>query len=259
MSKREKIYSSVISEFIKDKNSSILVIGAQLADKVAFYSAGFTNVLLSGYDERKLAYEPYEWVKENGMSLSFDEKTFDYVVTHNVLHHMSSPHKGLTEMYRVAKKGVLVFESRDSFIMQVAERFELTQKYEVAGCYETSGVDGTNVPNFIFRWTEREIEKTINTFSPAFKHRFVYRYWSIYPDGPDLSSFKKIILNFIRPFYFLFTKLFSKQQNGFAFFIEKPTDNSTLNPWLYFDNNKLRLEVDNNWVRNNYKKNRNKR
>jgi len=258
MSNDNQIYSKVISELIKDKNSSILIIGAQLADRNAFYNAGFRNVLLSGFDEREMAYEPFEWIKENGMSLSFNEQSFDYVVTHAVLHHMSSPHRGLTEMYRVAKKGVLVFESRDSLLMQIAEKLGLTQKYEVAGCYPTSGVDGTNIPNYIYRWTEREIEKTINTYAPAFKHKFTYKYWSIYPDGPDLSSTKKLLLKLVRPFYFLFVNIFPKQQNGLVFFIEKPTNENSLLPWLFYDNNK-KIDVDTNWINQYYKKSRNKK
>ncbi|MBM6499826.1 methyltransferase domain-containing protein [Flavobacterium macrobrachii] len=259
MTQIEKIYSNALIEFIKDKNSSILVIGAQLADREAFYNAGFSNVLLSGYDERVLEYKPYKWTKENGMSISFKDQSFDYVVTHSVLHHMSSPHKGLTEMYRVAKKGVLVFEGRDSFLIQVAEKLNFTQRYEVAGCYSTSGVDGTNIPNYIYRWTEREIEKTINTYAPAFKHKFVYKHWSLYPNGPDLSSLKKIILKVLRPFYFLFINIFPKQQNGFIFFIEKPTIERCLQPWLYLDSNNKKLEVDKNWVKKYYSKFRNKK
>lgn len=258
MADSNQIYRNILTELIQDKSASILVIGAQLADRNAFYDAGFRNVLLTGFDEREMAYEPFKWVKENGMDLSFDAQTFDYVVTHAVLHHMSSPHRGLTEMYRVAKKGVLIFEARDSFLMQVAEKFGLTQKYEVGGCYPTSGVDGSNIPNYIYRWTEREIEKTINTYDPAYTHKFVYKYWSLYPDGPDLSNLKKILAKCLKPFYFLFVSLFPKQQNGFAFLIDKVRTENSLKPWLFKDSASNKIEVNYDWIQTDYATSRNK-
>jgi len=75
----------------------------------------------------KDSYNPYVWKYENAESLSYPDESFDYVVIHAAIHHASSPHKVLTEMYRTAKIGVLAFESRDSVIMNYLERKELTQ------------------------------------------------------------------------------------------------------------------------------------
>lgn len=47
MDKIIQSYSKVVSDLIKDKDATILVCGAQLADRHAFYNAGFLNVLLS--------------------------------------------------------------------------------------------------------------------------------------------------------------------------------------------------------------------
>ena len=69
----------------------------------------------------------------------------------------------------------------------------------------------------------------------------------------------KIILKVLRPFYFLFINIFPKQQNGFIFFIEKPTIERCLQPWLYLDSNNKKLEVDKNWVKKYYSKFRNKK
>lgn len=210
-------------------------------------------------DERKLAYKPFEWVKENAMSLSFPDEFFDYVVIHSALHHISSPHKVLTEMYRVARNGVLFFEGRDSLLIRIAARFGLTQKYEVAGTYPTNGVDGSDIPNYIYRWTELEIEKTINTYSPCFKHRFIYKYWSLYPDGPDLSRSKKIAAKLLRPLFYLFVMIFPKQQNGLVCYIEKPTIENSLLPWLFFNKSKKKIEVNYTWITQHYRKNKNRK
>ena len=248
----DPFYCNVVNELIENRNASILVCGAHQADRDLFKSLGFKNVLLSGMDERDFDHYPFEQVIENAESLSFSDESFDYVVIHSAIHHTQSPHRVLTEMYRVGKKGILAFEGRDSLLIRLAEKFGFTQKYEVAGTYPGNGVNGTDIPNYIYRWTEREIEKTINTFSPCFKHKFLYRYGTLYPNGSDLSNTKKIILRLVRPFYFMFAKLFPKQQNLFAFYVEKPTPQDSLLPWLIHDNNKNKIEVNYNWIKKYY-------
>ena len=55
-------------------------------------------------------FAPFKWSFQNAESLSFVDDSFDYVVI-MPQSITSVPHKVLTEMYRVAKKGVLAFES----------------------------------------------------------------------------------------------------------------------------------------------------
>ena len=38
-------------------------------------------------------------------SFGFEDGAFDFVVVHQGLHHCHSPHRGLLEMYRVARRG----------------------------------------------------------------------------------------------------------------------------------------------------------
>ena len=86
---------------------------------------------------------------------------------------------------RVCKYGVLAFESRDSLLMNLFERLNLTQTYEHAAVYHNDckygGINNTQIPNYIYRWTEREIEKTINTYSPCYDHEFQYKYGAAFP------------------------------------------------------------------------------
>ena len=37
--------------------------------------------------------------------------------------------------------------------------------------HDMGGVDNTNVPNFVYRWTEREVYKLISCYEPQFKHK----------------------------------------------------------------------------------------
>ncbi|MCB0846239.1 MAG: class I SAM-dependent methyltransferase [Bacteroidetes bacterium] len=261
---RSHFYSKVVDELIPDKNASILICGGGELDKNTFLELGFSNVTVSNLDERmhKDSYHPFNWSFENAENLSFEDESFDYTVIHAAIHHASSPHKVLTEMYRVASKGVLAFESRDSFVMRILEKWELTQVYEHAAVYyndcKYGGVNNTEIPNFIYRWTEREVEKTIKSFSPGLKHEFAYRYGTAFPCTPEMeknNSLKTIILKIARPFYFLFAKLFPRQQNLFAFFIKKPNAKTDFFPWLVYDEEKKNITFNKQWGDERYNAN----
>jgi SAM-dependent methyltransferase len=261
MNDRGRFYLSVVSEMIEEETASILVCGGGILDKTVFLSAGFTNVTISNLDDRINGdkYLPYNYKYENAEHLSFENEAFDFVVTHAVIHHASSPHKVLTEMYRVAKKGVLAFEARDSFIIHILQKLNITPHYEHVAVYgndcKYGGVNNTAIPNYIYRWTEREIEKTIKSFAPHVKHSFVFRYSTAFPCCPALekkSKLKILFLNSMRPFFWIFTKCFPKQQNLFAFFIPKPLLPNMLHPWLKYDT-ALNVIFDKEWGDRKYR------
>lgn len=254
-------YSKVIHDLIKDKDASILVCGGSVQDMNVFKNLGFRNVVISNLGQRARGYDytPYVFELENVESLSYPDESFDYVIIHLAIHHTQLPHKALTEMFRVASKGLIAFESNDSSLIRLAEKFGFTQEYRVAGVFPGDGVNATNIPTHIYRWTEREIEKTIKSYSPCFKHKFIYRYVTIYPNGPDLSSSKRLFIKLLYPFFFLFFKVFPRQQNHFAFYIEKPTIQNSLLPWLFFDSNSKRIEVNYNWIAHDYIRLKNRR
>jgi len=238
---RRKFYAQGLKKFFVVDNPSILVCGGGLFDKEVISSCGFKQVTISNLDSRLKGDEfaPYKWAFENAEVLSFADNSFDYVVIHAAIHHASSPHRLLTEMYRVAKKGVFAIESRDSFVMRLFERFELTQVYEHAAVYYNNfkfgGVNNTHIPNYVYRWTEREIEKTIKTYAPYARHKFGYLYATSFPVSAQLeknSLLKYLILKIAQPLFWIFAKLFKKQQNLFGFYIEKPSIPHDLHPWL---------------------------
>jgi ubiquinone/menaquinone biosynthesis C-methylase UbiE len=94
---------------------------------------------------------------ENAEMLSFEDKSFDFVLCKESLHHFPQPMKALYEMLRIARKGVVMLEPPDQYIysgiFQIVFRkvlllFKLVKKntYEVAG-------------NYVYKISEREIEK----------------------------------------------------------------------------------------------------
>jgi SAM-dependent methyltransferase len=161
MDERGTFYQKVVRNLIEDKNASILVCGGGTLDKTIFENLGFHHVTISNLDTRMKGneYAPFEWKYENAEQLSFPDGSFDYVVIHAAIHHASLPHKVLTELYRVARKGILAFESRDSVIIRLLERYGVTQTFEHAAVYyndcKFGGVNNTEIPNYIYRWTLR--------------------------------------------------------------------------------------------------------
>lgn len=238
---RKKFYMDNATRFFTGSNPSILVCGGGPFDKDVLVSCGFKNVTISNLDNRLRGDEfaPYAWAYENAESMSFADNAFDYVVIHAAIHHASSPHRVLTEMYRVARKGVMAIESRDSFTMKMFEKLGFTQVFEHAAVYyndfKYGGVNNTHIPNYVYRWTEREIEKTIKSYAPHAKHRFDYSYATAFPVSAQVERGGRVkywILKFAQPLFWLLTIVFKRQQNLFAFFVGKPSLPADLYPWL---------------------------
>lgn len=249
---RVKFVKSVLNDLITKKELSqqhrILTVCASDAEKEIFQSFGFKNVIISNLDTRLQGDEftPYDWAFQDAQNLTFKDNEFDYAFVSDGLHHCSSPHRALLEMYRVAKKGVIVFEARDSFLMRMANRLNLCPEFELEAVVDNQfihgGVNNTGIPNYIYRWTEREFEKTIQTNNPIGAHQFFYFYSLNLPDDRVSMSNQKLLRFAIaaaKPFVWLFTFFFKGQCNSFSMVVLKPNNNTDLWPWLEKDQGNL--------------------
>ena len=212
-----------------------------MAERELFARLGFKNVLISNVDERMHAkqFAPFHWSREDAQRLSFADASFDIVFVADGLHHCRAPHRALLEMYRVARRIVIVVESRDSFTMQLANRLGLSPKYELESVidhdFSYEGVDNTPIPNFIYRWTEAEFKKTIQSYNPTGRHRFRFFYGLNLPY--EMAELKKHRIKLwaiylAAPFAKVFTLLFKRQCNSFAMVVAKPELPADLWPWL---------------------------
>lgn len=251
-----KFYEKVLKKYIKNKEASILVLAAGKNDLFIFSKLGFKNVTFSNLDERLdvNSFNPFKWSKQNAESLTFEDNQFEYVVEHEGLHHCFSPHKALLEMYRVSKKGILCIESSDNFLMKICIKLRLAYQYEIGAVIDNDflygGVANTQIPNYVYRWTENEIKKTVNCFSPYSDHIIYYDYDLNLP----INLQKRLFLKFIFSTIGYFLKIFlPKQLNLFSFFIVKPNLFEKSFEWISVDNKEILLNK--NWI----KKNSNKR
>lgn len=259
--KRAFFYRKTIKKWIKNKNANILIIAGGKMDLDVFVELDYKNVTISNLDKRmdENNFLPFKWSVQNVENLTYKDNSFDFVVIHAGLHHCFSPHRALLEMYRVAKIGVILFESRDSLVIRIMEKVGLSQKYEHAAVYSNNGkyggVQNTDIPNFVYRWTEREIEKIINSYAPFAPHHFHFNYGYDLPRTVQKRKKGKYIMSFVyllKIFYFLLTRVFPKQQNLFACYIEKDNVKKEHFEWLKYKDGKYFFNQE--WAENYYEK-----
>lgn len=172
---RGSFYRRAVERLLADgalaRDLSVLVTCGGDLDRDVLHSLGFENVTITNLDERlgEDAFAPYEWSYADAEALPFADGSFDWAVVSAGLHHCRSPHRAVLELYRVARRGILGLESRDSASMRLAVRLGLVDEYEVTAVaahgLAAGGVANTAVPNYVYRWTEREFEKTIASFA----------------------------------------------------------------------------------------------
>ncbi len=210
---RDKFYENCLTKSILDKNASILVLGAGEKDERIFKNLKYENVTYSNYNSK----EDKNIKLKNLLlqNINLEDNSYDYCVAHACIHHSSKPHNSILEMYRVSRKGILIIEANDSLTTRIACKLNFAEEFEKSAVVKnkiSGGVDNTNIPNYVYRWTEREVYKLISSYKPLAQHKIDYYY------GNDIKFTNNIIIKLL---FFIFFKLFKKQQNLFCFYIGK--------------------------------------
>jgi ubiquinone/menaquinone biosynthesis C-methylase UbiE len=189
----------------------------------------FKRVTLSNIDLAQL--KGAEKYKSKKIKIDFrnlfkiKNNSYDYVVVHASIHHTSKPHNILLEMYRIAKHGILIVESNDSFVMRLSVKLNFSENFEKSALNENTyvgGVDGSNIPNYVYRWTEREVKKLFYSYQPDKKINIFFNYENnIFNQNLSNNLIKKIIITFSYIFLKIIFFLFPKQQNLMSIYIDK--------------------------------------
>ncbi len=168
-------YSDTLNRLVQRgvlrRNMKVLVVCAGQYDRDVLRRCGFTDVTLSNLDPvvGGSGCAPFTWRLEDAERLSYDDGEFDVVIAHSGLHHARSPHRAVLEMYRVGRVGVVAFEPVDNLVTRIGVWLGVGQQYELAavagaGC-RSGGQRNTPIPNYVYRWTPREVEKTIRSYA----------------------------------------------------------------------------------------------
>jgi ubiquinone/menaquinone biosynthesis C-methylase UbiE len=219
---------------------SVLVTCGGSADRDALAATGFTNVTITNVDSAgdDGALAPFAWERQDAEALGYPDGSFDLGIVSAGLHHCRSPHRALLELYRVARVAVVALESRDSALMRLAVRLGAVDEYELGAVAShgllAGGVENTSTPNYVYRWTEREVEKTVASFAPHARHRIHFFRQFELPEvlvttarGP-----RGTLLRLARPVVSGVTRVLPRQANLFGFAIEKPRLPGDLQPWM---------------------------
>jgi len=181
------------------------------------------------------------------------DNSYDIVFIHEVIHHCRSPHRALCELLRVAKRQVFMMEPNDSAFMRLLCRMRLSFPFELAAVvdndYIRGGVRNTQIPNFIYRWNEREVYKLVCSYLAEYAfHVYADPYWEFNADEKELAYRKQTRIglitgligarNFIRILRGLqgilnHVPFFRRQGNKFFCCIQKTDE---LRPWLVREN-----------------------
>lgn len=228
---RERFYRRVVGELLDrgllHTDMSVLVVGGGELDRSVLSQRGFGDVTVSNLD-------PSRGEVEDAEALSYADESFDFGIVSAALHHCRSPHRALLELYRVSRVGVLALEARDSALMRLANRLGVAEEYELtvvaAEGFRAGGVANSAVPNYVYRWTEREVEKTIRSAAPERRHRFVWFRELELPLSVLRQSGKSAWRLARLPLEAL-VRVFPRQANLFAFAVLK----EDLQPWMRTD------------------------
>ena len=208
--RRKNFYCKIIKKYLKNKiKNTILVLGAGNLDKEIlkkYSNTFFTNI--NAQNEKMI---------KNGIlmqNLPYNNNSYDYVITHASIHHCSRPHAAILEMLRVAKYGVIFIESHDCLLTKLSCKLGFSEIYEYSAVESDAhgGLDNTNIPNFVYRWTEREVIKLINSYKPLNKYKIYFDY------DYDFKFLNNFLINF---FLWIFFHIFINQKNLMSVYIKK--------------------------------------
>jgi SAM-dependent methyltransferase len=238
------------AEDVLSGDDSVLVVAGGLTDRACLLEAGFSNVLISNLDQQEGAatYKPFRWMCLDAEKIALEDASFDWVIVHAGLHHLSVPAAGVCEMFRVARKGIVCFEARDSWAMKLAKRTGLTTDYELEPAFlsggKTGGYRNGPIPNYVYRWTEREFEKVVKSYQPAYRVDFKYFYGLQVPlqrFAMARSPIFRTAGRLLQGVSTLFPYVFPRQGNQFAMVAVKT---SVLQPWLAMEGGNLRFREE---------------
>ena len=257
-------YAETVQRLVKEghltRKMRILVLCGGTLDRNVFAGCGFTDVTISNLDERMVGDEfaPFAWSFQDAENISYADGEFDFCFVHNGLHHCYSPHRALLEMYRVARIGLVVFEPRDGLITRLGVALSMGQEYETAAVFDNNcdygGVKNSEIPNFVYRWTEDEVRKCISSFAPTGRHRFGFFYATRIPWRSLRLKRNKMYLFaavMLLPILKAMSVVTPRICNNFGFMVLKPKLPADLFPWIELAGGKER--VKRSWLVSRYR------
>lgn len=235
-------------------DQQVLILGGSSDDEDVLRRVGFTRIVNSNLasDLGRITNGRIEGASHatvDAEQMDLPDESFDLVFAHAVLHHCRSPHRALCEMIRVSRRYVIFLEPNDSLAMSMLVKLRLSFPYELFAVidheYRSGGVRNSLIPNFIYRWNQSEVCKTVSACIPERTFSVhAYPYWDfsvpenelVTRKGTRIESITSLlgVRNFISALQLARVALnwmpfLRRQGNKFFCCVEK---GSALKPWL---------------------------
>lgn len=267
-SKFTQVFNTCLKRWkISTDHQRVLIIGGSAEDEAVLRRAGFTDVVNSNLasDIQRIAggaaEEAGDAVAMDAEDLNLPDNSFDIVFTYDVLHHCRSPHRAVCEMLRVARRYVIFHEPNDSALMRILARTRFSDAFELPAVFDNDcragGVRNLPIPNYVYRWNEREAFKTASSFLAEYQIQVrSCPYWSFRVNPGELNARKETRIGWITAIVgaktFAFTlrcaepllnllPFLRKQGNKFLCCVENP---SVLKPWLKQEGAQISIRED---------------
>ncbi len=117
-------------------------------------------------------------------SLGFENRSFDWVIVRDGLHHLARPLKGLYELERVSRDGFAILEGQDSLIVRALVQLGFGEEWDPAGGY-------------VYRFNRRELHKIFTATRTLARWR-VHTAWL--PFGSDVLRYFPLARSVVYPF-----------------------------------------------------------
>jgi SAM-dependent methyltransferase len=255
-----RIVATALERGLADRSMNVLVVCGGETDRKLLQELGFTRVTISNLDSRMTGkeFEPYQWSYQDAEALTLADGSFDVVIGCAGLHHCHSPHRALIEMYRVARRCVLVLEAGDGLLSRIGVRLGVVDEYELTAVVGNDcrfgGVRNTAVPNYIYRWTRREVIKTVASAAPHARPTVIFLH-EFTPPVENLGTrrnLRGLILMYLAwPAVWLLTRIFPSQCNLFGFAVVKPDLSRDLFPWLKMEGDRPTINAE--WAKRQFR------
>jgi len=150
----------------KRKLGTVLAVGANYSEAIAFKKFPFKKILLTGLnppDEKTLDMikkdSRISYQKQNMEKISLKSRSYDIVFCKEALHHIPRPVLGLYEMLRICKHTVIIIEPYETFLGKILEFFNLSSIYETNQKGNIKSRD-----NFVYRWSKDQLKNILNSY-----------------------------------------------------------------------------------------------
>ncbi|MFH1772656.1 MAG: methyltransferase domain-containing protein [Candidatus Omnitrophota bacterium] len=107
----------------------------------------FSDINTKAMEKSQSNFSDELFILTDNQHLAFKDNSFDYVVIAASLHHLKEPARGVYELLRVAKEGLIVIEPNDTWLTRLFEKLGWASEYEIEH------------GNYVYRFNKRDVVK----------------------------------------------------------------------------------------------------